>query len=152
MANQKHLDIFKSGRDAWNKWREDNEGLEPDLSGTKLLVRAKLAGFNLRHTNFEGTDLREAKIDVSDLSGADLRKADLRHATCRGVSLIGANLARANLREAEVTTTLFGWVHVDCPDSIHIIPCGTILTGADFTEAEIAGCFFPRPISATQSG
>jgi hypothetical protein len=36
MANPDHLDIIKQGVDVWNKWREENYGIEPDLSQADL--------------------------------------------------------------------------------------------------------------------
>jgi len=31
MANEEHLKILKQGVEAWNKWREENPDIEPDL-------------------------------------------------------------------------------------------------------------------------
>ena len=31
MANPEHVEILKQGVDVWNKWREDNRGIRPDL-------------------------------------------------------------------------------------------------------------------------
>ena len=90
-----HLEILKSA-EAWNKWREDNPDIVPDLSGADL-SRADLHGANLSRA-----DLREANLHEADLHGANLRKADLREANLRGANLHGANLRGANLREANL--------------------------------------------------
>jgi hypothetical protein len=142
MACQEHVDILKTGRGVWNKWRADYKHLEPDLSGTKILAGARLTGFNLRDTDFERADFREARIDRTDLSGADLGGADLRHANFFGVSLVGANLAGATLRGAYIAATVFGSLHVNCPDSVADYDGGTILAGTDFTDAEMSVCSF----------
>ena len=31
MANKEHLKILKQGVEAWNKWREENPDVKPDL-------------------------------------------------------------------------------------------------------------------------
>src|SRR4051794_6794892 len=36
MANPEHLQILKQGVEAWNAWREQNEGIRPDLSPTEV--------------------------------------------------------------------------------------------------------------------
>ena len=36
MAIPQHLEVLKQGVAAWNKWRNDNPGEEPDLAGAKL--------------------------------------------------------------------------------------------------------------------
>ncbi|MBL4690104.1 MAG: hypothetical protein JKY68_01350 [Rhodospirillales bacterium] len=35
-ANQEHLDILKQGVDEWNKWRDENSEIRPDLRGVSL--------------------------------------------------------------------------------------------------------------------
>jgi Pentapeptide repeats (8 copies) len=91
MANQKHLDVLKMGVTAWNKWREENPGLRPDLSGA--LVNAPLIGdWNSK----EARQLRELKylsVDVAprqtgrlflpqpNFGGADLSRADFSGVT-----------------------------------------------------------------------
>lgn len=36
MANQEHVEILKQGVKTWNKWRDDNDDITPDLSGVTL--------------------------------------------------------------------------------------------------------------------
>ena len=55
MANQEHLDILKQGVDEWNKWRDENSEIRPDLSG------ANLAGADL-----DGAYLGGANLDAGD--------------------------------------------------------------------------------------
>jgi hypothetical protein len=66
MANDEHVAILKKGMDAWNRWREENPDIRPDLS------EADLKGANLK-----GADLREA----------NLRQARLGEANLRGISI-----------------------------------------------------------------
>ena len=51
MANQEHLDNLKQGVDEWNKWRDKNSEIRPDL------VRADLGGANLHGAHLDGANL-----------------------------------------------------------------------------------------------
>ena len=131
MAKLKHLEILQQGVEAWNKWRQDNRGERPDLSGADLsrafLFKAYLSEANLTGANLFGAILFQANLNKADLSeanlteadlgeaylieanlnrvdlrGVDLRKADLRGANLRGADLFEANLNRANLTEADL--------------------------------------------------
>ena len=114
MANEEHPKILQQGVEVWNRWREQNPFIYPDLreadlreedlrlaqlSGAALvqadLYRADLSGAYLSgayliETNLYGTELSEA-----DLCGADLRGAELSVANLRGTDLCGADLSGA---------------------------------------------------------
>ena len=57
MANQKHLNIIKQGVEVWNKWREENEKVQPNLSKADLMD-TDLTRIDLRGADFSGTNLR----------------------------------------------------------------------------------------------
>ncbi|MBV8775327.1 MAG: pentapeptide repeat-containing protein [Deltaproteobacteria bacterium] len=106
MANSKHLAQLKKGVENWNKWREENPAIEPDLSGAGLyradlheanLSRAHLSGAFLVSANLAWAHLREAALK------ADLRGANLSEANCNGAYLSEANLMWANLGGADLT-------------------------------------------------
>jgi hypothetical protein len=132
MANPEHLEILKQGVEVWNRWREENFDIWPDLRGANLretnLTGANLSGANLREANlsranlwlanlrkadlhganlyvadFSETDLREAKLDDSYLHGANLRGAHLRKANLRGADLSGASLVYTELEYTDLT-------------------------------------------------
>lgn len=107
MANPEHLEILKKGVEAWNRWRERNPGLWPDL------VRANLRGLNLYGVNFFTTDLREANLSGCDLRGANLSGsiliwADISDADLRGADLYIANMNGAKLRGADLEFASMG--------------------------------------------
>ena len=60
MAKKEHLDILKQGVNEWNKWRDKNSEIRPDLSGADL----------------DGADLREANLGEANLRVANLRVAN----------------------------------------------------------------------------
>ncbi len=151
MANPEHLAILKQGVEEWNKWRDKNRDIQPDLIGANLRG-ADLSGANLKDTNLfaanlQGADLRwayliKANLFESNLTGAKLFRADLSMANfvranlfranlCRArlfrTNLSRANLCRSNLQEANLPKSiLFGARLV-----------GANLKGADLSEANM---------------
>lgn len=135
MANPEHLAILKQGVEVWNKWREENPDVKPDLRDSKLkftshvgadLRNADLSNADLFATHFFGADLRNTNLSNSDLSQAilfhtNLEGADLSNAKLVGADLCVANLSNANLYGADVGRTNFQ---------------GTNVNGADFTEVK----------------
>jgi hypothetical protein len=104
MANKEHLAILRQGVEAWNRWREKNPTIRPDLSVADL-IRANLSGANLSMA-----DLSVADLSGANLSGADLRGANLGVADLSGANLNGADLSGANVKLAAVGYTVFGAV------------------------------------------
>jgi hypothetical protein len=112
MANPEHLEILKQGVDAWNAWRLKEIGIMPDLAdadligahlaqadfGSAIMLRAKLAGAILTHTQFPSANLGGA-----DLVGADLRRAALSGAHLAQSKLMSARLDGAVLHHADLT-------------------------------------------------
>jgi hypothetical protein len=126
MANRQDLALLKQGVDAWNNWRKENPGVNPNLSG------AALSGTNLRGAYLRGAYLREANLSGVDLRGANLREANLRGANLCRANLREANLCRANLREANLTeATLTMAVFLEANLT------GTDLRGADLYRADL---------------
>jgi uncharacterized protein YjbI with pentapeptide repeats len=117
MANPEHLAKLKEGVEAWNKWRDENPDVRPDLTATNLwedsLWEADLTGANLWKADLReaylwaaklaGANLWEADLTKADLSRANLRQADLWKANLTKANLREANLSRANLRQADLT-------------------------------------------------
>jgi uncharacterized protein YjbI with pentapeptide repeats len=93
MAIPQHLEVLKKGVQAWNNWRTENPGNEPDLAG------AKLSAADLREANLRETDLRWADLSGANLSGAILNRADLRRANLSRCIFLGAKLSETNLSE-----------------------------------------------------
>jgi uncharacterized protein YjbI with pentapeptide repeats len=126
MANREHLDIIKQGVSAWNQWRMENSGVEPDLA------RADLSGLELSGADLSETDLRKADLRASIFRGAKLIKADLREADLRRASFNLANLSEANLsgavlREADLSEAILKKTYLIRAD----------LVGADLFEADL---------------
>lgn len=106
MANEKHLEILKQGVDTWNRWREENPDVKPDLYKASLsevnLSKANLREANLREANLVWADLTKANLYLAALTGADLLWAKLISANLRYTELNWVNFAKANLSDAKI--------------------------------------------------
>ena len=59
MADEEHVKILEQGVVSWNKWREENLGVEVDLSNA-----------NFSEANLNGADLSKANLSKVILNGA----------------------------------------------------------------------------------
>jgi len=133
MANTEHLKILKSGVEDWNKWREGNENIEPDLSGVNLsganLSEANLSKAEISGSDLYGANLSKAKINKAELIGALLAKANLSGADLSKANLSGADLSEANLSGAYLSGADFSDAYLS----------ETNLSEADLSEANLSG-------------
>jgi uncharacterized protein YjbI with pentapeptide repeats len=81
MANPEHVKILNQGVGVWNKCREENPDIIPDLKN------ADLQGINLSGAKLFEANISGAKLIRTDLAGADLSKSNL----------IGAHLSEGYL-------------------------------------------------------
>jgi hypothetical protein len=124
MANKDHIDILKSGVTIWNKWRDDNRYIVPDLSFSNLRHQV-LDGANFSHSilsnadftlsvligaNFSHSDLIETTFSSANLFDAEFINANLTNSSFWGATLNGANLSGAKL----IGTNLKNANLVDC--------------------------------------
>lgn len=129
MANPEHLKILKQGKqgvEAWNKWREENPSITPDLRGANFSGKYLIHGMNLG-VNLSNADLQEANLSRTCLINADLRDADLSKADLQGADLGNANLTRALLRKTNLYDAKLG---------------GAKLIAADLTGADLRSIFY----------
>lgn len=107
MANLKHLAILKKGVPEWNRWRDQNDMITPDLSKSDLtgfdLTEANLRITNLSEANLSGTVLFKANLSGADLIQTFLSDSDLRGANLSVTDLTQANLSFANLSNADLS-------------------------------------------------
>jgi len=136
MAQEQHLKLIneavqKHDIAIWNKWRQENPDVQPDLSGADLkranLKNAALQGAILRDANLRGTDLSKADLRGADLNGTNLVLAHFDAANLAAASFSGANLRDANLSEANLREAKFS-------DSILV---GALFLGADLSWANV---------------
>lgn len=112
MAHPEHLDLLTAGIRVWNRWRQQNAHIRPNLRAADL-KGVDLAGFNLRQTYLSGADLSRAYLFEANLRETNLQGANLSHCCLIGADLTQAYLANANLyhaylSQANLTETYFG--------------------------------------------
>jgi hypothetical protein len=122
MANPEHVEILKQGVEVWNKWREKNPNVRPDLRYIDLslneLIDANLSngdffGANLYGGNFSRSDFRKATLNHVNFIRTDLTQVDFT-----GADLVRANCYFANLRRANLNSTNLGDVNLDRADLV----------------------------------
>lgn len=143
MANPEHLTKLKEGVDAWNKWREKNPKVEPDLSKADLkdsdLHAADLKGAYLEGADLLGAYLVKADLRKADLRGADLRKADLDGANLESAYLLAAYLGEAYLRESNLAGATLSYADLSETNLRGANFEGAILTHTDLRGANFGG-------------
>jgi hypothetical protein len=138
MANPEHLEILEQGVEVWNKWREENPEMEPDIAGADFegenlngvnfcfayhpkrgfVGYSDLEGINLRNAELRNANFHDARLYAADLSGANCENADFTHANLTLAYLIGTNfshakLGYADLREANLDGADFSFVRLN---------------------------------------
>lgn len=153
MANPEHMKILKQGVEAWNRWREENPDLRPDLKEAGLtggdfprfdfhgtdLARADLAGADLKRAAFWGADLQGSHLVTAHLGNArlervNLRGGDLEGATCAHACFEGSDLSDANLASADLWYASLQGADLRCADLTE-----ADLGGANLVEANLNG-------------
>jgi hypothetical protein len=141
MANEEHLDILKQGGEVWNRWREENPDVRPNLSQANL-SRAYLSEVNLGAVDLRQADLRAAELMEGYLRGADLREADLSEANLGRAYLGGANLGGADLGGANLHRADLGGANLHRANLRRANLRQADLRAVDFTEATVGDTLF----------
>jgi TIR domain/Pentapeptide repeats (8 copies) len=162
MANDEHVALLKQGVDAWNRWRDENPNIFPDLSRENLtnahLPRANLFGATLIEANLTEADLSRAKLIFANLIGAKLTGANLSGADLLLTNLSDANLTDAiltgdaNLREANLSGTNLSGANLTDAILIGTILCRAKLTDANLTEARLHRTVFASTVLTKVKG
>jgi hypothetical protein len=129
MADDDQIVQLRKGAAAWNKWREENPDIRPNLDG------ADLSGANLR-----GAKLNEARLISANLNGADLRRANLNGANLYGANLGRANLDRAHLNGADLSRANLYEANLTHAKLIGANLKSATLVNTDLTDADLTGC------------
>jgi hypothetical protein len=116
-----HVKILKQGVKTWNKWREDNPDIIPQLSkidfGDEFSFTPSLEGINLSSAYLESSNLFSLTLD-----SANLERAHLQNVNCYGASFKNVNFNSANLELVNF--------------------CLADLDGADFKESYLGSTIF----------
>ena len=116
----RHLKVLNKGSKAWNRWRNKNDRILPQLERAEpkedyfdeidldsaYLRKSNFKGKSLKRAVLRGADLSEANFSNADLSGADLRFVNLTKSNLKKTNLSNANLSGAKLNEAILVDTV----------------------------------------------
>ena len=134
MAENEHLEILRQGASAWNRWREKNPSIRPDLRQADLASGSfqgvNLAETDLRRANLSNTNFQKANLDKADLQGANLEQANLQKA-----NLKNAILREATLREANLTKAL-----LENSDLEHAYMAGASFSNTNLRRSNLSNC------------
>lgn len=116
MAKREHLKILKQGVKIWNRWREDNPEITPDLSRTEI-NDLDLEGANLNSANFTNSSislcefshaiLTEATMERTIFDTVEFVEADLSKSMLNVMEFAGGSLEKAILKDARILNTIF---------------------------------------------
>jgi hypothetical protein len=159
VANNQHVALLRKGVEAWNKWRDENPNVVPDLSGENLtkahlplanLTEAILVDANLTEANLHQANLVKANLSETNLSIANLRailqRANLYRANLGGANLNAAILYEANLTEANLNGANLTGATLSGANLTDAILASTNLTTANLTDANLTGARLHYPI------
>ena len=135
MANKKHLQILMQGVTVWNKWREENPEIVPNLSKANLADN----NINLSGANLSQADLNYANLIFLNLTNAKLLKANLKNANLVFTNLTGANLNEANLSDADLTASLMVDANLIKAKLLNTNLSNALLWSAQLVDAELRG-------------
>jgi uncharacterized protein YjbI with pentapeptide repeats len=140
LANEQHINILSQGVDAWNRWRETNPNIQPDLRRANLANR-DLAGANLSNANLDYAQLTSVNLIGANLNGADLQWANMRPTPLkRGESnLVPTNLTGATLVQARLIGATLVWTQFVRADLSSAQLWDTNAFAADFSDATLIG-------------
>ncbi|MEM7064516.1 MAG: pentapeptide repeat-containing protein [Cyanobacteria bacterium P01_B01_bin.77] len=141
MANPEHLFRLNQGALLWNKWRQQNVLVRPDLTNLefdrKNLQGVNLSQANLTGANLAGVDLWKANLVLADLTNADLSRARLRDANLIRANLSGASLQEVNLLGANLNDSQLRNVDFNKADLSLAHFQGANLDGANLIQANV---------------
>jgi hypothetical protein len=113
MANPEHLEILKQGAEAWNFWRSEHPGLQPDLTGMTIhadvLIRIDFSQTYLTDATITYSELPYANFSGAFLKGVNFNETALAHASFDYAVLTWANFSHADLEGADFSNAHIGW-------------------------------------------
>ena len=144
MANEEHVAKLREGVDAWNVWRKQNPGIQPDLQGVDL-GEVDLGGVHLGMANLGGANLSKTNLSGANLRRTDLRRANFREANLSSVTFIVANLDETTRGGPIMATSELLWIAREGFSDVIFSGAdlsGADLDGADFTSALLGETIF----------
>lgn len=132
MADELHRGILLQGSEAWNRWRNDNPSIFPDLTGINV-GRGRFDGVNLRDANLAGAFFGKCQLANADFTNAVLGSArfhrcSLQRALFKEVSASHVSFFGSDMTEGQFDGSTFWFAELD----------GAILEGAKLRRANLS--------------
>ncbi len=132
------MELIEMGRDAWNEWREKNEALDIDLSGSDFSNR-DLSGYDFSQVNLSYCNLAKADLNGASFISANLKHANLSFCNLEQANLIAAELAHADLTLAHIKGAKFLTAQLTGANFSYVDFSGHSLQGMDFRQSKLSG-------------
>lgn len=116
MANAEHVAKLKEDVGAWNRWREENPDVIPDLSGAFLSNAPVIEGVDIRPPG--DNESFRAPLEKVNFIGARLYEADFSFAHLEKAEFGRAHLRQANFSEAHLEKDILPLHSVYRPEKI----------------------------------
>ena len=143
-TNKQHLALLKRGADTWNRWREENRGIQPVLRSIDFNKEGciDMSNYNLEEADLQGVSgnsikFCRAQLRNADLSGAILSSADFEQATMIGTKLKDASLTCAHFHSAHLQGADLSQANLEKATLIGAHLMQTNLSGANLTQADL---------------
>lgn len=131
MANPEHLEILNQGVEAWNKWREENPDIVPDLRG------ADLSASNLEHINLNGTLLNKTNLSEARLNNSQGEGAIFTQTILSNAQINTSLFAKAQFTQAQMDKVQFKSAELDEASFLD-----ANLQNSNLSMASMKGAFF----------
>ncbi|WP_052055921.1 pentapeptide repeat-containing protein [Myxosarcina sp. GI1] len=111
VPNRQHYRLLKRGAKVWNKWREKNPDIIPQLAGAKLETLA-LDGMNLDKADLRGVELRNLSCRNSfyrsaNLQGAFISEVDFSNSQFRGANFSHGEICKSYFNQTDLKKANF---------------------------------------------
>jgi beta-lactamase regulating signal transducer with metallopeptidase domain/uncharacterized protein YjbI with pentapeptide repeats len=149
-TNNKYYPILSKGTENWNKWRESNSQILPDLS------EINIKGLSLQHANLTNLSLSDGNIDNSDFRKADFSGMNAGDLCIKSTKLDGSEFENANLSDAKFSGNSMinvSFKYASLEDAVFkgkLQNCDfrkTNLRGTNFTGCTIEDCNFKGAVA-----
>jgi hypothetical protein len=112
MANHEHIGILKRGVQEWNKWRQTQPKVQPDLSHLDFGEEFEIL-FDFKGLNMSGAYLESSVLFSLNFENANFAGASFQNCNCCATSFKNANLSSTDLQLANLTLTILDGANFD---------------------------------------
>lgn len=135
--------LIRSGKTAWNSWRQTSGRLRLDLTRIEL-PHTNLNEFDLSNVCLFRANLQGSSLWKTNLAGSDITEANLRGTNLRRTELADAIAVRANISRAVCWRANFERANLHMADFWGSDLSDATLANANLTEARLHGTILVR--------